>query len=93
MANRPPQLEELTDWAQQAAQALELEPLDQDDVEAVLALASRASAGLVRPAGPVTMYLAGVLLARGLAPDVPSACQLVGSIMEIPELAVGENES
>jgi hypothetical protein len=77
---------ELTAWAQQAAEHLGLEPLEQQDVDVVLSAAADFSAELVRPAGPVAMYLAGVLLARGRAPDVEAACELVGGLLHGPEL-------
>lgn len=86
------ELAELTAWAQQAAEALSLQPLAQDDVEMVLSASAQASAGLVRSAGPVAMYLAGLLVATGQAPDVATACQTVGRLMHIPELATGTSE-
>ena len=69
MANRydPTELAELTAWAQQAADTLSLKPLETGEIEIVLASAAQVSAGLVRSAGPVAMYLAGVLLAKGHA--------------------------
>jgi hypothetical protein len=77
---------ELTAWAQQAAEQLGLEPLKQQDVDVVLSTAADFSTELVRPAGPVAMYLAGVLFARGQAPDVETACELVGGLLHDPEL-------
>lgn len=85
-------LSELTAWTQQAAQKLSLKPLEEHDISTVLAAASQASAGLVRSAGPVTMYLAGLLFATGQATDVATACQMVGRLMDIPELTVGLDE-
>src|SRR5690625_4029439 len=77
----------LTAWAQRAAETLELEPLDDHDVSSVLAAATAASAGLVRSAGPVAMYLAGLLLATGHASDVDGACRMAGRYLGIRELA------
>lgn len=83
MANRydPGKLTELTDWAQQAAEALNLEPLSAHDIDTVLSESARASADLVRSAGPVAMYLAGTLVATGQAADVGSACRIVRELM------------
>lgn len=81
------QLAELTAWAHDAAQQLKLEPLAPQDIDCVLSAAAQASAGLVRSAGPVAMYLAGVLVATGQAPDVASACRLVGQLLAIPRLS------
>mgnify|MGYP007082235993 CR=1 FL=1 len=83
--------DELTAWAQHAAEQLQLKPLTQNDVDAVLTAASQASTGLVRSAGPVAMYLAGLLVSTGQAPDVATACQLVGRLMDIPSLTAGNN--
>jgi len=80
------EMAELTAWAQQAAEHLGLEPLKQQDVDVVLSAAADFSTELVRPAGPVAMYLAGVLFARGRVPDVEAACELVGRLFHDPEL-------
>lgn len=80
------ELDGLTAWAQHAAEALNLEPLEAHDIDTVLAAATHASTGLVRPAGPVAMYLAGLLVATNQAPDVSTACRMVGRLMDIPEL-------
>ena len=79
-------LAELTAWAQHAAEELGLEPLKPADVDAVLAAAWQVSTGLVRSAGPVAMYLAGLLVSTGQAPDVATACQMVGRLLNIPNL-------
>jgi|SRR5690625_1006860 len=80
------EMAELTAWAQQAAEHLGLEPLKQQDVDVVLSAAADCSAQMVHPVGPVAMYLAGMLFARGQAPDVEAACELVGSLLHDPEL-------
>lgn len=80
------ELDGLTAWAQHAAEELGLQPLKPDDVDAVLTAASQASTGLVRSAGPVAMYLAGLLVSTGQASDVAIACQMVGRLMDIPNL-------
>lgn len=79
MANRydPGKLDELADWAQNAAETLNLEPLSAHDIETVLSESARASAEFVRSAGPVAMYLAGSLVAAGQASDIVSACRMV----------------
>lgn len=94
MANRydPTELAELTVWAQQAAETLSLKPLDPDEIDIVLASAAHASTGLVRAAGPVAMYLAGLLVSSGQATDVATACRLVGRLMDITELTVSPHE-
>ncbi|MFD6813051.1 DUF6457 domain-containing protein [Enteractinococcus coprophilus] len=84
--------DELTAWAQHAAEQLRLKPLTQNDVDAVLTAASQASTGLVRSAGPVAMYLAGLLVSTGQAPDVATACQMVGRLMDIPNLMVATDD-
>lgn len=86
------ELDRLTSWAQQAAQRLQLKPLAPADVELVLSSAAQASTGLVRSAGPVAMYLAGLLVASGQAPDVSTACRMVGRLMAIPELMIDDVE-
>lgn len=65
------------DGAQHAARALNLAPLDAATIEAVQMAAAQASDNLVRAAGPVTMFLAGVLMAQGRAKDLATACELV----------------
>src|SRR5699024_9053785 len=84
-------LAELTAWAQHAAEELGLEPLKPADVDAVLSAAWQVSTGLVRSAGPVAMYLAGLLVSTGQAPDVATACQMVGRLLDIPSLTAGNN--
>ena len=86
------ELHGVTAWAQHAAQQLQLEPLTPHDVELVLSAAARASNGLVRSAGPVAMYLAGLLVSTGQAPDVATACRMVGRLMAIPELLVDTDD-
>ena len=94
MANRynPTELAELTAWAQQAAETLSLKPLDQHEIDVVLASAAQVSAGLVRAAGPVTMYLAGLLVASGQAADVATACRMVGRLVNVTDLSIMPNE-
>lgn len=91
MVNRynPTDLAELTVWAQQAAEALSLNPLEQREIEIVLDSATQVSAGFVRAAGPVAMYLAGLLVATGQAADVATACRMVGRLMNVPNLSLG----
>lgn len=84
--------QQLRAWAHHAAETLHLEPLDDHDVDAVLAAAAQASSGMVRSAGPVAMYLAGLLLGTGQAPDVTTACQMVGRLMDIPNLALDTHD-
>lgn len=86
-------LQELTDWAQQAAETLELEPLEERDVRIVLSEAAQASAALVRPAGPVAMYLAGLVFATERAADVRAACRIVDRLLHDPGLSGGANET
>lgn len=80
-----PESADLTAWARRAAHRLGVTPLRERDVETVLTAASRASSGLVRSAGPVTMYLAGILLSSGQASDVASACRMAGDLMAIAD--------
>ena len=91
MANRPQgtDVAAVTAWAHQATETLGLQPLTQEDVTTVLKAGSQAAAGLTRSAGPVAMYLAGVLLAKGHAENVAAACQMIGRLMDIPELSGG----
>lgn len=86
-------LQELTDWAQQTAKALELEPLEERDVRIVLSEAAQTSAALVRSAGPVAMYLAGLVFATGRAADVDAACRMVDRLLRDPGLSGGANET
>ena len=86
------ELDTLTAWAQHAAEQLKLPPLNHDEVKTVLAAAGHASTGLVRSAGPVAMYLAGLLVSTGQAPDVATACAMVGRLMDIPELLLDTDD-
>lgn len=94
MANRynPTELAELTAWAQQAAETLSLKPLDQHEIDVVLDSAAQVSAELMRAAGPLAMYLAGLLVATGQAADVATACRMVGRLMNITDVSISLDE-
>lgn len=83
---------ELTAWAHQTASALGLEPLEKCELDLVLSSAAQVSSELVRSAGPVAMYLAGLLVATGRASDVSGACRMVGSVIRTPEVIARLNE-
>lgn len=56
---------ELDAWAAEAAEAVGAS-VGPDDVSAVLDLARDAAHGIARPAAPVTAFVAGVAVGRGL---------------------------
>ncbi|MEN0085238.1 MAG: DUF6457 domain-containing protein [Leifsonia sp.] len=56
---------ELDAWAAEAAEAVGAS-VGPDDVAAVLDLARDAAHGIARPAAPVTTFVAGIAVGRGL---------------------------
>lgn len=59
--------EELGPWLRALCDALGLDPASVD-VDAVLDLAGDAARSVVRPAAPLTTYVAGLAAAAGVAP-------------------------
>ncbi|MDR6972130.1 DUF6457 domain-containing protein [Leifsonia shinshuensis] len=56
---------ELDDWAAEAAEAVGA-TLEPGDIAAVLDLARDAAHGIARPAAPLTTFIAGIAVGRGL---------------------------
>lgn len=72
----------LDDWTAAASVALGLEPDAVDhDHDLVLDLARDVAHGVARPAAPLTAYLLGVAVGRGLPPDtaVDNIRDLIGT--------------
>lgn len=61
----------LDDWARAVADVLELPEVP--DVREVLDLARDVAHGVERPAAPLTSWLVGMAVARGLQPDEAAA--------------------
>lgn len=59
-----PESRDVESWSRELAAALGIEP--DVDVAAVLDLARIAAHGIARPAAPVTTFIAGYALARGI---------------------------
>ena len=70
---------ELDDWARTAATALGVS-IEPGDVAAVLELARDAAHGVARPAAPLTTYLAGVAVGRGM--PLPEALSAIAAALE-----------
>lgn len=62
----------LDEWIAEAGQALGLEP-GVVDRQQILDLARDAAHGVARPAAPLTTYLVGVAVGRGLSPETAHA--------------------
>jgi Domain of unknown function (DUF6457) len=60
------ELSTLDDWLATAAGELGVEAPGRDEVSAVLDLAKVVAHGVARPAAPVTAYLAGLAVGRGM---------------------------
>jgi hypothetical protein len=73
----------LDDWVAAVAAELGLEGVDVD-VEQVLDLAADAAHAVVRPAAPLTTFLAGLAAGRagGSADDVREAIDAAGALCE-----------
>ncbi len=58
-------MQQLSEWATTLSRALGVDrPVDDATIERVLALAAASAHGVIRPAAPVTTFLAGLALAR-----------------------------
>ena len=62
----------LDEWTAQVCAALDL-PTSTVEREVVLDLARDVAHGVARPAAPLTAYLLGVAVGRGVAPDQAAA--------------------
>lgn len=67
---------ELDQWVSQASSALGLS--DDVDVEAILNVAKDVAHNVIRPAAPVSTYLMGLAVARGMDPS--DAAQLISEL-------------
>lgn len=67
---------ELDQWVSQASNALSLS--DDVDVEAILNVAKDVAHNVIRPAAPVSTYLMGLAVARGMDPS--DAAQLISEL-------------
>lgn len=84
MANTddPEAMEALYDWSARAGAEVDVPGgLDADAVDAVLRLATVAARDIVRPAAPVSSYLAGYLLGSGAAGDVEEATDRIAALI------------
>lgn len=62
----------LRQWAADVAEALRLEGVD-IDIKAVLGLAGRAAHSVLRPAAPLTTFIAGFAAGRAEAQGTPAS--------------------
>ncbi|SEB88535.1 hypothetical protein SAMN04489806_2036 [Paramicrobacterium humi] len=64
--------EDLDAWVAELAPALGLDPADVP-TGLLLDLTRDAAHGITRPAGPLTTYLVGLAVAKGMTPDAAAA--------------------
>lgn len=79
----------LADWASRLAEALELQELELD-IDRVLELAGDAARAIVRPAAPVTTFLAGYAAGRSAGNGSDSAAAVSEAIATATRLAAAE---
>ena len=77
----------MNDWIAQVCQALDLPP-ESLDVPTVLDLARDVAHGVNRPAAPLTAYLAGVAVGRGI-PLAQASATITGLIPPSPPAEEG----
>lgn len=85
--SEPTEAETLTAWCREVADALELGDVPLD-VDALLGLAGTAAHAVLRPAAPLTTYLAGIAVARG-----DSLGDLAPVIARIQALIAGRSDT
>ncbi len=79
----------LIDWAARLAEALQLTELDLD-IDPVLELAGDAARAVVRPAAPVTTFLAGFAAGQAAATGTASDAAVSAAIATATRLAAAE---
>lgn len=80
MADDP--MQQLSDWADTLRRALEVpEPVDDRTIELVLSLASVSAHGVIRPAAPVTTFLAGLAMAQQPGLDLEEVTRRVDALL------------
>jgi hypothetical protein len=68
----------LDDWARTVTTALGIAPTDASDRELVLDLARDVAHGVMRPAAPLTSYLLGIAVGRGI--DAATAAATIAEL-------------
>lgn len=79
----------LTDWAARLAEALQLTELDLD-IDQVLELAGDAARAIVRPAAPVTTFLAGFAAGRAAATGTAPGAAVSAAVATATRLTAAE---